>query len=80
LQALTLLNDTAFLECATALAEGTTTIEEAFRRCLGRSPSGRELEILTRFLDRQRMHLDEKAARVQLARVLMNLDEFITRE
>jgi hypothetical protein len=80
LQALTLLNDTAFLECATALAEGTTTIEEAFRRCLGRSPSGRELEILTRFLERQRMHLDEKAAWVQLARVLMNLDEFITRE
>jgi hypothetical protein len=81
LQALTLLNDTAFLECAETLAKNATTLEEVYRRCLGRLPSDRERAIVARFLERQRERgLTESAARVQLARVLLNLDEFITRE
>jgi hypothetical protein len=51
------------------------------RRCLGRLPSERERALMERFLERRRASgLTEAAARVQLARVLMNLDEFITRE
>jgi hypothetical protein len=70
LQALTLLNDTAFFEFATALE---TRIEElgigaAFRLCTGRQPQTDELELLNR--------LDSLSA----ARVLLNLDETMTRE
>jgi mono/diheme cytochrome c family protein len=110
LQALTLLNDQAFLECAQALArrvlgEGPAgddgRLAHAFRLALAREPSPRERAILTGLLSRQRLALaaDEKEARallretalpgvepaeqaawVQLARALLNLDEFITRE
>lgn len=70
LQSLTLMNDAAFFEFAQALAgvidqEG---IESAFRRCTGRRPDQRELEVLA--------DLDDLTA----ARVLLNLDETITRE
>jgi hypothetical protein len=70
LQALTLLNDAAFFEFAGGLekvirAEG---IEAAFVRCTSRRPAAEELSILAR-LD----PLDQ-------ARVLLNLDETITRE
>jgi mono/diheme cytochrome c family protein len=108
LQALTLLNDPVFFECAQALgarlAEGTTrTFEarlvEAYRLCLGRNPSPAEQIRLRRFYDERRAAFaaDSKSARatagkgaselvtdraawVATARVLMNLDEFITRE
>lgn len=70
LQALTLLNDSAFVEFAEALAkvihhEG---LEVAFRRCVGRVPHPKELHRLAA--------LDDLTA----ARVLLNLDETITRE
>lgn len=70
LQALTLLNDGACLEFAGALeaiirSEG---IEPAFRRCTSRRPSADELALLKT--------LDAPSA----ARVLLNLDETITRE
>ena len=70
LQALTLLNDAAFVECATALARVVEQqgIEEAFRRCTARRPQPDEFAVLTR--------LDALSA----ARVLLNLDETMTRE
>ena len=70
LQALTLLNDAASVECADALAAVVARdgAETAFRRCTGRRPASDELDVLR--------SLDAKAA----ARVLLNLDETITRE
>jgi hypothetical protein len=70
LQALTLLNDGAFLEFATALQARIDVIglEAAFRHCTGRHPKSEELAILN--------ELDSKSA----ARVLLNLDETVTRE
>jgi hypothetical protein len=81
LQALTLLNDEAFIEMAKGLVtrierEGLTNDSErlmrAFRLCLGRAPTEREQSRL--------MKLQGDAGWIATARVLMNLDEFITRE
>jgi hypothetical protein len=117
LQALTLLNDAGFAECACGLAarilQGAPASEEdqvrrGFRLCLGREPSAPEAKCLTAFLAKQRNHYaanpgeartllggggpagkqlaaapgqaGPRAALVLLARVLLNLDEFITRE
>ncbi len=70
LQALTLLNDQAFVEFADALAEiiQSEGIEAAFRRCTGRRPEPQERELLARLPSREQ------------ARVLLNLDETVTRE
>jgi len=70
LQALTLMNDPAFFEFASALEkvirkEGPAT---AFRRCTSRVPDAAELAVLKK--------LDPLSA----ARVLLNLDETVTRE
>ncbi len=70
LQALTLLNDTAFFEFAEALKgiierEG---IESAFQRCVARRPSQEEARVLGGLTP------------LQAARTLLNLDETITRE
>lgn len=70
LQALALMNDAAFFEFAQAMAtliekEG---LETAFRRCTSRTPSDNELAVL--------QQLDTLSA----ARVLLNLDETVTRE
>jgi hypothetical protein len=111
LQALTLLNDTVFVEGAQAL--GRRIIEElpkagpeqrarhAFRLCLGRAPSEVESKRLvllyddllalakanpdeaTRLIGKTRpmgVSAPEAAAWVALARALMNLDGFVTRE
>jgi hypothetical protein len=109
LQALTLLNDQAFVECAQALAvrilrecpKDEERLDHAFRIVLCRPPGSREREILSAMWHRQRETLSanetearslvssmamagtslaEQAAWVQLARVLLNLDECITRE
>lgn len=109
LQALTTLNETLFLECASGLAkfvlaeQGNTDaerIETAFRRCVSRRPSDSEKQLLTRFLTKQRnyfaKHPEEAkqisanqkaktpntdfAAWVALSRVLLNMDETITKE
>jgi len=61
LQALTLLNDEVFMECAqalgTAIAEQTgdvnTLVEQVFRRCLVRPPSDSELKMLAEFYKAQ---------------------------
>ena len=114
LQALTLLNDQAFGECAHGMAvrvgkEGVADpAARMFELAMLRQPESRELERLNRFLalEKQRMvenpkAADEllaqggppgkelaaqtgappdKAAKVLLARLILNLDEFITRE
>ena len=83
LQALTLLNDTAYVELAQALAarigeEGSTEkeqgIEEMFRLCLGRTPQPSEAAIVSELLEK------EQNAWPAVARAMLNLDEFITRE
>jgi len=106
LQALTLLNNEVFLECARALGrmaaetpgDDVARVELLFRRCLTRPPSPAELEKLTRFYQTQLarfasgelkateilqvkegQNLNEQAAWTTLARVLMNLDETITK-
>lgn len=70
LQALTLMNDAAFFEFATALKQMIQRdgLKDAFRRCTSRQPSDDELATL--------QQLDTLTA----ARVLLNLDETITRE
>lgn len=70
LQALTLLNDGAFVEFATALEDRIEEfgLRSAFRHCTGREPSDDELAVL------------EQIDRASVARVLLNLDETMTRE
>lgn len=70
LQALTLLNDVAFVEFAAALEKiiRDDGLEVAFRRCTARRPHAEELDVLKR--------LDTLNA----ARTLLNLDETVTRE
>jgi mono/diheme cytochrome c family protein len=119
LQALTLLNDHAFMELAQGLAERIVTesntsetdgIRRAFRLCLAREPSPAEAQRLEQYLLLQVKEyqakpadaralvqgepgtiggssrlstgsdLPHRAAWIALARVLLNLDEFISRE
>lgn len=108
LQALTLLNDAVFVECARSLAlrvareSEDETIARAFRLVLGRSPSPDERQILEslyqEFLADFRddpeavsellgatsvpddLPSEQVAALTATARVLLNLDEFMTRE
>lgn len=95
LQALTLLNDRQFFEFAGALAEriqregdadDVTKLQFAFKLCVSRSPSPDETQRLTNLLQElQAPSGSEPAATAQeawttIARVLLNLDETITRE
>ncbi|MEM8669015.1 MAG: PSD1 and planctomycete cytochrome C domain-containing protein [Planctomycetota bacterium] len=70
LQSLTLMNDSAFIEFAQSLQRiiDEQGIETAFRRCTSREPDESELKLLS--------GLDS----LTVARVLLNLDETITRE
>jgi hypothetical protein len=83
LQALTTLNEPLFVEAAKALAdltqkEGGATedakITFAFRRCVARKPTQKEQEVLRTFLHKENENW------TALARVLLNLDETITKE
>jgi len=116
LQALALLNETVFVECAQALARKTLMeggksdadrVSYAFRRTVSRFPTGAEKADLLSLLDKQRhriaegwvnaneiatgknevsAHLPKGATPTQVAaytvvcRVLLNLDETITKE
>jgi hypothetical protein len=65
-------------------------VEYAFRLCLGRSPSSTELDAIDRLLEKEfaetrdrasgGKNSDETRPWIALARVLLNLDEFVTRE
>jgi hypothetical protein len=67
---LTLLNDSSFFEFATALEKIVRSdgLQTAFRRCTSRLPNEDELALLRQ--------LDPLSA----ARVMLNLDETVTRE
>lgn len=109
LQALTLLNDTVFVECAQALGQRIVTeappevserLRHGFRLCLVREPSDDELPVLAglyqdllrqcrakpsevaKLLGQNKPTGDpvEAAVWVAMARALLNLDEFVTRE
>jgi len=108
LQALTLLNDPVFFECAQALGRRVAAerdangerIRRAFELCLSREPTKAEMQRLLQLYrdalrlvqarpenaaqiaggkDGQPKDIMEQAALVALSRVIMNLDEFITR-
>lgn len=110
LQALTLLNDPVFFECARGLGQrmgeaGSEDVREritrGFELCLARRPTSAEMKRLLALYDQQSKlvrrdlenaariagakqeddpDLAEKATLVAMGRVLLNLDEFITRE
>jgi hypothetical protein len=94
LQALTLLNDAAFYEMAQTLADralreapadDVARLTYAFRLCVARPPAAYEIQRLAELLKAERAAggEDEESghqAWVALARVLLNLDETITRE
>jgi len=88
LQALHLANDLAFQEFAQALGEriekdGPTDtpgrIAFAFEICFGRAPNAKESERLVAFAAAAAKE-DSKSLWARVGRVLMNLDEFVTRE
>ncbi|MES2599116.1 MAG: PSD1 and planctomycete cytochrome C domain-containing protein [Verrucomicrobiota bacterium] len=70
LQALTLMNDGGFFEFAMALEKiiHKEGLEAAFRRCTTRAPKADDLAVL------------QKLDTLNAARVLLNLDETVTRE
>jgi hypothetical protein len=87
LQALTLANDRVFVEIAHALAarvvreagrDQHAQVHVAFEVCLSREPSDAEATRLTEFLAAQ--NGSDATKWNAAARVLLNLDEFITRE
>ncbi|MDP7048046.1 MAG: PSD1 and planctomycete cytochrome C domain-containing protein [Verrucomicrobiota bacterium] len=115
LQALTLMNDPAFVELAVGLARRLMTEEESsanrirlgFQLCLGREPDAEELRLLTELVAVQQTEFAAQAAEAKAvvskasslgqvgkqvgsdaalaawtmaSRVLLNLDETITRE
>ena len=101
LQALTLLNDPVFYECAETLGrqlievhsgDVSKSVDDLFQRCLGRFPADQERSYLTvAFQDVLRLKENETlneesaeeakvAAMIAVTRIVMNLDEFITRD
>jgi hypothetical protein len=90
LQALTLLNEPLFLEAAKALGdkamrEGGKSDEQriqyVYRRTVSRDADAVEIAELKSFLDKQRARkLGEAEAWMALSRVVLNLDETITKE
>lgn len=87
LQALALLNDPAFDEIAAALArriaahpgDDTTRVAAAFEWVTGRTPTPAESSTLLQLADAERRARRDAPWRA-VARVLINLDEAITRE
>lgn len=110
LQALTLMNDPVFVECAKGLGKRSLAsassdprerVRHAFRVCVSREPDEDELDSLIALLNNQLdqfknapeeagrfikafesegIEAHESAAYIAVARTIMNLDEFVTRE
>ncbi len=90
MQALTLLNDPVFFEGAETLGRELheihgdrfdAALDDLFLRCLAREPRTAEIDALrSAHDDFLRESGDGEAAMIAVARVVMNLDEFITRE
>ena len=89
LQALTLLNDAAFVEMADALGkrlqdeggpDDGARLQLAFQRCLARTPAPAEADVLRALYTSEATAVGEAAAWKTIARALLNLDEFVTRE
>ena len=90
MQALTLLNDEAFVEAAQEFAKRIKNFSDvktdkaklkfAFKLCTSRNPESRELEILTDILKRERADKNAKYDEwFTVATVLINMHETITR-
>ena len=88
LQALHLANDPVFVELATELGrrvekdggpDDASKVRFAYRACFGRDPTTQEAARVLAYLEAQR-RTNAATAWPATARVLMNLDEFITRE
>ena len=91
LQALTLWNNSVFFECGVALGRRLESefpggprqkIQGGFRLCLGRDPARDELNRLERLFadERRATHGQAAPAWTAVAQVILNLDEFLTRE
>ena len=89
MQALTLLNDPVFDECARVLGQRMAKESQdrahrlrfGFQLCLTRPPADDELAVLSQLIDEQQQAGASEAAAWQgVARALLNLEEFITRE
>jgi hypothetical protein len=77
-QSLALLNSHFMLEQAKALAGGWESIDDAWLRVLNREPSQPERAAAEQFVERQTARLGSKtAAYTELARGLLNLNEFL---
>jgi hypothetical protein len=89
LQSLTVANSQAMFELAQAFGQRMLALDEhdgdrlvyGFRRAFARPPTERELDVLHRYLEQSRgRFVDDSGAWTAVARLLMNTDEFITRE
>nr|WP_246438169.1 PSD1 and planctomycete cytochrome C domain-containing protein [Prosthecobacter vanneervenii] len=89
LQALMTLNETMSMEAAKALgarmwkeggADDAARIAYGFRLCTGRLPSAKETSVLLGMLKRHEPKLGDIDSHTLVARVLLNLDETITKE
>lgn len=89
MQALTLLNDPVFHECAEVLgrslfekhgANSRDAVVDLYERCLNRTPETSEIDTLLSTLADFATESDPEQALAATARVVLNLDEFITRD
>jgi len=89
IQALTLLNDPVFAECARsfggrickAKSQREERLKWAFEVCLARQPDAEELQILVDLVQTmEKRKAKEETVWAGVARTLLNLDEFVTRE
>jgi hypothetical protein len=77
-QSLALLNSRFMMEQAKALATSAQSVDEAWRRALNREPSEQERAAAAKFVEAQTGRLGSKsAALTELARGLLNLNEFL---
>lgn len=89
IQALTLLNDPTFIECAQALGkklqqsskDDAERIRVGFELCLSRPPRTEEMTVFRELIGlQQKRGAKEEAVWNGVARVLLNAEEFTTRE